>query len=199
MTTLLLTGYNDHFAPLGDLTAPVMLSYAGKCGYDFKCFRHPGSAIEATWHKIQATLDGLAHYDRVLWIDADILITNDTIRHEYDSGLHFSLDWGRDATERRHFSAGCYLICRNAASMFSEVVAVQEEMMCKGEWEQEPLRANYFRHKKLVTIHNRRVFGSVPSGVHESVVDPWQPGDWAAHFTMVPLEERVRMCKEMLS
>lgn len=198
MTTLVLTGYNREFAPLGDLTAPRILLYAGKHGYDFKCFHHHGKPIEATWHKVQATLDGLLHYDRVLWVDADMLITNDAITHNYESGFHASLDWGRDATGPKHFSTGAYLICQDAADIFSEVLAIQDDMMSCGIWEQEPIRSQYDHYMHKITVHPRRTFNAIHPQVHESVVDPWQPGDWAAHFTMVPLEERVKLCRGLL-
>lgn len=198
MKTLLLTGYNDQFAPLGDLTAPRMLAYAGKHGYDFKCFRHPGKAIEATWHKVQATLDGLLHYERVLWIDADMLITNFTIKHDYESGLHVSQDWGKDAISAEHFSAGAYVICQDAADIFSEVLAMEDDLIAKGIWEQQPIRDQYDAYRRKMTIHPRRTFNAIHPEIHPDVVDPWQPGDWACHFTMVPLEDRVRLCKEML-
>lgn len=198
MTTLLLTGYNDQFAPLGDLTAPRMLAYAGKHGYDFKCFRHPGSGIASSWHKVQATLDGLLHYERVLWVDADMLITNDEITHDYDWGFHASMDWGKDATHPQHFSTGAYVICGEAANIFEDVVALKDELLEQGIWEQQPIRDTFHWASSGMKIHDRREFNAVHPAIHPDIVDPWQPGDWACHFTMVPLEVRVRLCKEML-
>ncbi len=198
MKTLVLTGYNDAFAPLGDLTAPRILAYARRHGYDFKCFHHKGTGLETSWHRVQATLDGLIHYERVLWIDADMLITNDAISQNYTSGFNASLDWGKDATEWSHFSTGAYMICQDAADIFSEVLGREEECIAKGIWEQQPIRDQYENYKHLVKIHLQRIFNSVHPNVHPDVTNPWKPGDWACHFTMIPLEDRVRLCKEMM-
>lgn len=199
MKTLLLTGYNDTFAPLGELTAPRMLHYASLCGYDFHCFRLNGTPLEATWQKVGETRRGLLTHERVLWLDADQVVTNFTIRHEQTKGFHASLDWGVDATAAHHFSAGAYLACRDAIAIFAELLDVQEVCIGRGEWEQEPLRRLYEHYHSLITIHERRRFNAVHPDVHPTVVSPWQPGDWCAHLTMVPLPERVRLFHKIVS
>lgn len=45
----------------------------------------------------------------------------------------------------------------------------------------------------------RRMLNAVPDEVSPgNVPEPWQPGDFAAHITMVPIEERVRIFHEVM-
>jgi len=44
----------------------------------------------------------------------------------------------------------------------------------------------------------RRMFNAVPDEVSPgNVVEPWQPGDFAAHLTMLPVEQRVALFHEI--
>ena len=45
----------------------------------------------------------------------------------------------------------------------------------------------------------RNVFCAVPDEVSPgNVVEPWQPGDFAAHLTMLPIAERVELFHEIM-
>jgi len=196
VTTLLLTGYSDTFSPLGDVTSERMREYAKKNGYEFHCFRTNGSGIEATWDKVASTIYFLAAFDRVLWIDADQLITNPDITHDYSSGFHASLDWGKDALTRYDFSAGAYLATKECLPLFEELWTMRDECIGRGEWEQTPMRELFKKQPEMLRVHPRRTFNAVSGEVHPDVVDPWQPGDWAVHLTMVPLEQRLELLKK---
>lgn len=196
MKTLVLTGYDDAYAPLGDLTAPRMLAYASDHNYDFQCFRDCPSGIESSWHKIEMVLNALTYYERVFWIDADIMITNPTISHDYRNGFFASLDWGVDATRSEHFSAGAFVICRDTGQMLAEVMRQHEHCVSLGMWEQQPMRELYQRYEHSMHILPRRTLNAVAPEVHPSAPEPWQPGDWAVHFTMLPIADRVDLFRK---
>lgn len=196
MRTLLLTGFDERFAPLGELTTPILRAYAQKHGYDFFCQRHYPDCIPAYWQKIPDTIAGLRNYDRVFWVDADQLITNPSVSFDrFVYGLHVSMDWGRDATDIAHFSACAYMACNDALPIF-EWIEQHRGQYQDGEFpEQTPLR-ELFRnpnYSPLFRIHPRRTLNAVPIEVHETAVEPWELGDWAAHLTMLSIPERVAL------
>lgn len=198
MKTLLLTGYNDKFAPLGDLTAPRMQRYASRNDMDFLCFRAAvESGIEASWLKLEYALAYLGGiYGRVIWLDADQVITNFDSVPLAHSGFHASLDWGEDAVTPNHFSCGAFVAGSDSVPLLRRAIMKMEDSIRDGQWEQECLRELARDSNVPVTTHSRRTFNAVPKEIHPSVVEPWQPGDWCAHLTMVPLEDRIRLFAE---
>jgi len=51
----------------------------------------------------------------------------------------------------------------------------------------------------LINIMQRRYFNAVPDDVCPGKVpEPWQPGDFAAHLTMLPIEERIALANKIL-
>eukprot|EP00198_Chlamydomonas_reinhardtii_P000258 XP_001689593.1 protein with potential galactosyl transferase activity [Chlamydomonas reinhardtii] len=65
------------FSDLLDLTGPVFAEYAALHGYTYADASGLMDASRpASWSKILAVLSALDAYDWVMWVDADILITN---------------------------------------------------------------------------------------------------------------------------
>lgn len=201
MKTLLLTGYDDKMAPVGTLTSPLMESYAKRFACDFRCWTELSGKHPGYWEKVPQVLDAFDEgYERVLWLDADQLITNPT--HwpvMWNTGFHASMDWGKDATDDSHFSMCGFVVCRDAAHLFEFLEENKADWVDKPFPEQAPMRWLY-EHRYggfRMTTHPRRVFNAVPIQVHETVVEPWKPGDWCAHITMVPVERRVEIFHEL--
>lgn len=201
--TLLLTGYDERFAPLGELTIDLLHGYALRHDFDFFCQRHYPDCIPAYWQKIPDTIAGLkSGYDRVFWVDADQMITNPKIGfHGFQSGLSLSQDWGEDATEPGHFSACAYIACRDSLPIFEWIEAHRAKYQDGDFPEQTPMRELYQRpeFQPMFRIMPRRVFNAVPIEVHPTVVNPWEPCDWAAHLTMLSIPDRVTLFYHILS
>lgn len=202
LRTLLLTGYDQTMQPLGDLTAPRMLEYASIHEFDFQCLRQfPGTV--SYWHKLYGVKWAFqSGYDRVFWLDADQLITNFTYTPPWEYGFHASLDWGIDAMDKSHFSMCGFVACKDTKHIFDWVLQREAEYI-NGEFpDQKPMRDFYtIHHGSMGTImetHCRKVFNSVPKQIHESVVEPWETNDFAAHITMLPVHERVRIFYEIM-
>jgi hypothetical protein len=197
MSTLVLTGYNDDYKALGDLTSPLMQQYASRHGYDFKCFRTSAQGVAASWLKIPETRRALMHYERVIWIDADMVITNPEVTFQHHVGIHLSRDWGEDADSDSCFSCGAFMACQTALPMLEKLARKADEFIAKNDMEQNAMRELAKQYPHLFFVHPRRTFNAVHPAVHQTVVDPWQPGDFAAHLTMMPLERRIELFHEI--
>lgn len=196
MKTLLLTSYDNKMKGLGDLTSPLMLSYASKHGMDFRCIRIYPFGEPPYLHTVivnQALADG---YDRVIWMDADIIITNPEFVPPFTTGFHASKDWGQDAVGSECFSLCCFVACQDSKYLFEWCIERRQEYLFGEFPEQKPMRELYEaseENRKIMTIHPNRIFNSVPIEVHETVREPWQIGDWLCHLTMISIPERIKL------
>lgn len=198
MKTLLLTGFDDKMAPIGELTSPLMEDYA-KCNkMDYRCWRQVTAKHPAYWEKIPRILDAFSDgYDRVVWLDADQMVTAPELGpwKRIKKGFHASLDWGQDATADSHFSMCGFTACRDTVPLFEFLEHTKADWVDKPFPEQAPMRWLYEQRygKHRMVTHPRRMFNAVPIEVHPTVQEPWQPGDWCAHLTMLPVPERVAL------
>ena len=198
---LILTGYNDNQAPLGDLTAPLMEAYAKRHKLGFRCVRFDATGKEAYWQKIIETLRAFDEgFDRVFWLDADQAITNPEIPPPFSTKGRFwaSLDWGNDAEHMYDFSM-CGWIANAGTQYIFEWVNEHHDEYISGDFpEQTPMRKRIRDSGEGFTFP-RRTFNAVPDEVSPgNVPEPWQPGDFAAHITMVPLVDRVRIFHDVM-
>lgn len=198
MKELVLTTFNDKMKPIGDLTSPLILSYASKHGMDFKCVRiYPEN--EPPYIHTLIIKDALeSGYDRIIFIEADIIITNPEYVPPWVSGFHVSRDWGLDATESNSFSLCCFAASQNSKSIFDEAVKNRHEDLYGSFPEQDTMRKLYYTNQHLITVHPRRVFNSVPRQVHPTVQEPWKKGDWICHLTMLPIQDRVKLFHQIV-
>lgn len=198
---LLLTGYDAAMAPIGDLTSPLMLTYASKHGMDFLCVRNYPKDVPAYWGKVTAILNAFKNgYDSVMWLDADQVITNSDFYFHSQSGFHASLDWGVDAVDDSFFSMCGFVIHQDAKFLLEWVY---DNWLQYIDWdfpEQAPMRHLHRESKRarnMMGICTRRVFNAVPMEIGEGVIDPWRAGDFCCHLTHVPVERRVELFYEI--
>lgn len=198
-SSLLLTGYDEKFAPIGELTTPLMRAYAERHGMDFKCQREYPDRYPAYWQKLVDVVAAFdAGYEQVLWLDADQMITTPSItRWTPFKGFTASRDWGFDATHNVHFSMCGFIATPEARTLFEWCLA-NESSYAHGEFpDQKPMRELYSNALRLFRILPSFIFNSVPIEIHPTVKDPWRPGNFAAHLTMVPIERRVELFHEI--
>lgn len=198
--TLVLTAYDDAFAPLGDITTPLIDRYATKHRYDYRLRRTKPYGMPPLWWKLVLVREALREYERVFWLDADMLITNpDFSPDNLTAGISLSRDWGADAVNESHFSCGAYLACHDALDVFDWAEHYASRFRTSLFGDQDALRYLFEtplrRHFQILP---RRALNAVPQEIHPSVVEPWQPGDFAAHLTMIPLAERVTLAHKLL-
>lgn len=197
MKTLLLTGYDDTFKPIGDLTAPLMQKYASRHGFDFLCARQYLPEIPASWQKVLHIGGTLFRYDRIICLDADQKVTNFDFEVPECIGFQASLDWGPDAVDNSFFSMGAFVVDQKCGAFMSYLLNCMGYRLNDPFWEQDSARDYYRAGTGGMTIHPRRVFNAVPLICQPEAVEPWQPGDWCAHITSRSIEDRVRIFHEL--
>ena len=221
MSTILYTAYDEKYKPLAQLTVPLMSEYAKRHDLDFD---RGGSALNTQdgiyWTKFVRALEHLRHYERVIWLDADQMITNQdfpitdtTFLPKF--GFHVSKDWGFDAVEPWHFSVCGFVAHRDCIPLFEEVLTMEPGSRGKPFPEQEPMRqvvrkriegvplkdmgpGDELRWNAGINIHPSRFLNAVPNAVCPGkVVDPWMAGDFAAHLTMLEIPKRIELFHEI--
>lgn len=205
---ILITGYNDHQAPLAELTVPLMRDYAKRHKLGFRAVHFDAQGKEAYWQKILLTLQAFDEgFDRVFWLDADQAITNpekDPPQYfsDYDGNpgwFMVSRDWGDDAGEK-DFSMCGYCAHVDGRHLFEQVNARHDECINGDFPEQTPMREACVGLVDYVWVKERRYLNAVPDEVCPGkVVEPWQPGDFAAHLTMLPIAERVALFHKIMA
>lgn len=203
MKTLLLTGYDEKMRPLGDLTSPLMLSYASEQGFDFHCLRTFDGENVPYWHKLNGVKWAFNNgFDRVFWLDADQVITNPDFNPPWKKGFHASLDWGTDAENDSHFSMCGFVVCKDTVHLIDWVLSMKEAYVNGDFPDQKPMQEFYKFHrlatKTLMQTHSRRKLNAVPKQIADNVVEPWERGDFCAHLTMLPVEDRVKVFHEIM-
>jgi hypothetical protein len=192
------------------------MSYCQRHGYDFKMLKEPHLHVPdgIYWLSVTGSLESLTEgYDAVVSLDVDQLVTNMEFKlPAWGHGFHISKDWGVDAVEPWQFSACGFAAHRDCIPFLNEVISLEPEFRGKPFPEQAPMQ-HVFRSKtdglKMVNnvekltgmfnIHPRKVFNCVPDQVCPGAVpEPWAPGDWCAHLTMVDLPRRIQIAKEIL-
>lgn len=212
MTTLLFTAFDAAYLPLATITVPRMGDYAKRHGYQFHCYTEPIFDIPNAmyWSGVLGAAPNLETFDRVMYLDVDQLITNGMLTIEdligpRTAGFHASKDWGSDATEPWHFSMCGWVAHQDCKNLFRQAYDVEPLFRDKPFPEQAPMQMlatmkNLVSGKPYydITVHPRRTFNAVPDAVSPgNVPEPWQPSDFAAHLTMLPMDDRVKLAKEI--
>lgn len=212
MKQLLLTGYDEPYAPLAELTVPLMEDLALRRGFDFRVVREPLIDVPfgIYWTGIIGTLKAFEEgYGLVLYLDVDQTITNPDAVPNFTNGFHASRDWGNDAVDDSQFSMAGFTATPDTKFIFKETLALEPEFRDKPFPAQWPLQHIYrtspkanckmsAKGNKRMNIHPRRVFNAVPNEVCPgNVPEPWEPGDFCCHLTMLPLPERVKLFHEI--
>ncbi len=216
MKTALYTGFDAAYSALAAITTHRMADYAVRHGMNFIAYPEPTVGMDIYWTGMARGLELFNQgYDAVMYLDVDQLITNlDVTWPAMTSGIHLSKDWGEDAVEPWHFSACGFLAYRDAMPFFERVLELQAEFDGEPFPEQAPMR---FVVKEILqgvplvekqpdgfwngcfNIHPRRTFNAVPDAVCPGKVpEPWQPGDFAAHLTMAPMEQRIELARNII-
>lgn len=204
MNLLVLTGYDEAMAPVGDLTNPSKEAYARQHGYSFLCNRAYTPDTHPSWQKIRLLQDLLPAFDAILWLDADTLVTNPTIGAEHFAGrtgeVIVSRDWSTSTDEDapHHFSLGNFFItnCQESFRIL-HLMARKKQWANQPLWEQQALQELHREHediRPLVHVLGRRALNSVP---YRDAPEPWQPGDFLCHFTGIANVIRIQQIEQI--
>lgn len=217
MRQILFTAWDEKYDPLATLTVPLMGTYATKHNLDFDEITTPLLDVPngIYWSGVASGLALLRNgYERVIYLDVDQMITNpDFVFDLPHFGFHVSKDWGADAVEPWHFSMCGFVAHRDCIPTFEECLSMEPEWRDKPFPEQGPMREVIRKRTEgmplkdidpdeqkwnaAVNVHPRRFLNAVPKEVDPTVQEPWQPGDFAAHLTNLPLDKRIELFHEI--
>lgn len=196
---LVLTGYDDKMASIGDLTVRGKKKYAERWGFDFKCHRDYSPDTHPAWQKLGIVRSALLSHKLVLWLDADILVTNPDVDFVQEiakehMGFTFSYDW--EFTDPDLFTSCAFTVmsCPRSFRFLDEAMKqTRFSVVTSCTWDQEAMRTvNRMGGEwaETVRVLPHRELASVPTEVQRSV-SPWQPGDFLCHLGGIPNEWRV--------
>jgi hypothetical protein len=193
---------------VGNLTAPNHHFYAQLHGYHFERVRDYEPGSHPSWQKMRLILERLPHYEAILWLDADTIVTNPNRAIEKlidgHEGLIVSKDWTNPLPEDeiKHFSLGNFVFTRCPQSYeLIRLAMARREWMNRPLWEQQAIQEEYRAHEEVrpwVKILPRRVLNSVCATPNTQGDEPWEPGDFLCHFTFLPNSVRVAMIPEAI-
>ena len=201
---LILTGYDDAFAEIGDLTTPIKAAYAQRHGYEFRCVRDYEPGTHPSWQKLRLMKGMLPRHDWIFWMDADGVVTNaERSVEEYVLGdercagksLIASLDWAGPSP----WNAGHFLI-RNTPGMLRFLEACLWHEPKWGNcafWDQSAMQ-EHIRPEDLAVLP-RRMLMAVPRACRDAAPEPWEPGDFIAHCTMDDQTARLEIVRGLVA
>ena len=202
MKILVLTGADAAMARVADLTSANHRAYATRHGYDFERVTEYPTDCHPSWHKLALIKARLPHYEGILWLDADSVITNPAIRVQSlarGPGLTVSRDWTHPNPEDevKHFSLGNFIFT-NCPGSFEvlEKASLRTEWMNQPLWEQQAIQEEYRANPDIrqhIHICPRRTLNAVPALPETTGPEPWEPGDFLCHLTFQPNEKRVEL------
>jgi hypothetical protein len=164
MNILVLSGYDDAMAPIGDRCTPTHKAYAERHGYAHEVVREYLATSHPSHQKIRLLKERIDKFDAILWLDADTVVTNmDAMAvHEHRESLDLgpflkhvmdiSIDWCAPpedddfgASRTTYVSCGNFILWNtpDTARFIAEWEAASlpyatRNLCC---WEQDGLRA----------------------------------------------------------
>lgn len=215
--TLIITSYPMHWGELAKYTCASHKRYCNVNGFDYHADR---SQLFDKWYnpltsqfeqlpikgfvKLDLFLRFLPHYKTIVWLDADLVVTNDAVRMDevlgsytdlalpYDfNGHNATVIIARSTDRIRQF----FWACNNTGRKF----------FLKHDWaEMEAMRyflqtppyagmAGYHSIKRLCALKIDEYEPYVPASVSGEYA--WEPGDFAVHLSALTLERRIELAK----
>ena len=196
-----------------DLTLPSKVNYAKKHGYDILALRSFGTDqnnvfthTDLGFLRVLKTFDMLKHYDIVVWVDADSIITNDIFSiddFELDDDHCFYVSW--DWTNKSTFSTGNYIIKNTPSTenMFKAFLTVGKHVKDTNQWGWEQTTMNIIHTQtnlgKHIKVLDHKFLNAVPKELElldvwqdrKRIFSPWSPDSFLSHFTGISNKDRI--------
>ena len=208
---------------LAPITDKMKHEYAQQHGYHFfadcsdlygpRGARVNGAPNEAVpllgFVKLDMLCDWLPRYKGVVWMDADMLITNPKVplegffdrmsRHDvgvsYDhNGFHSTVIFARNTEKAMDYLWAANHIGRNfyAGDPWHEMTALRHF------WQDPPYNEgfmHFFSAKETCPIY-KPAYVKIGLPEHIGKAYAWEPGDWTCHLSAHSLEDRVKMAQQ---
>jgi len=197
---LVLTGYDDNGAKIGDLTSELMAKYATRWGFSYKCNRKYDPDTHPSWQKLGIVRRELLNHDLVLWMDMDVVVTNPRIDFreiaENFEGLTFSYDW--EVRDPSLFTAGVFIVkhCPRSFRFLDEAMTKTSyaHWETHGTTDQGAMREVYASScewRDCVRVLPHIFLAPVPVEAQPKAVSPWHSGNFLCHLTGIDNDRRV--------
>lgn len=227
-STLVMTSYPRVWQQLADVTCPTHKAWADAIGADYYAdcsdlvdsYYNPQTGLHERlpikgFIKLDLFLYYLPQYKRVVWLDADMAVTNTAVPLEslmayppesggrsYPITVPYDFN-GHNAT---------VIIVRNdtggdlVEDFFWAANNTGRKLFLKHDWvEMEAMRyfamtqpytaiLGYRSIKTLCPLHPGAYVPYVPERVTKKY--EWTPGDWSVHLSALPLDVRIQLAKE---
>ena len=222
--TLILTGTTDEFLvhengrkmqEVFDLTLPSKQRYAKKYDYDLLVIRSFKNGniyqfnknLDLGFLRVTRAFEMLEYYDKVMWLDADAIITNDIPIVNFpieEKTFCASYDWAW----RQSFSTGNFIIQKTTDYKLLFNIFLEIGSKCTGRILQEQEVLNFI-HKNIninnaIKVLEHKFLNAVPACVAETttwksdknrtqIISPWNEECFLAHLTGCSNQERIDM------
>jgi hypothetical protein len=225
---LVLTGSDNNLHKLLDLTIPSKLKYTRKHGYDFMIlnsfrkypkFNIDNDNIGLSFSRTIYMFQMLEHYDIIMWLDADSIITNDNYPIECfltdTHSMYFSYDWPVAADGSGYhsgFSGGNFIIksTENTKEILDMFIDASKVFLKDSGADQACFNALYNQThlRSYIKILEHKYLGAVPDFIKETdvwkkdnnrvgpnstfkIVSPWNENCFIAHLTGCSIKDRI--------
>lgn len=199
----LCTVYNTPFKEVADLTVPVMQEYCARHGYRFYHRLCDEPKRDIIWERLEVVKEameaGPCGQANVLWVDADVLLTN----HEKD------LSWLESATYAVTFlktESGAYRLndglfywcqwmLQNVQNLALMEPDPQRKLFCPQDFIE---RAFFVGHEFMSPVPPRHWQSIINSeyGITDAPEQEWRQGNFALHLPGRANERRVELLKQ---
>lgn len=206
----IFTHFDNNFKEVGNITYPILQKYAEKHGYHAHCITERNSDRHPVWDKVKIIRDNLDKYDWLMYVDADTLITNHTIKLEDIIDDSFDLIISRDVND---INSGVFFIKSSEWSKkyLDDVWGIDPRHpiynnICRFDTTQGEQRAmiaciEHETNKKHIRIDSQSLYNSYLYGIYGMSFDEgqWTEGKFILHLPGVENEKRVKIFTEKLS
>lgn len=204
-----------------ELTLPSKVRYAKKHGYDLLTLRSFGSGSLFGFKdtnlgllRMVRSLQMLNFYDVVVWIDADTILTNDSMTVQdfglnEDYVLYTSYDWPTWAVPHHSISTGNFILKKNKnLEKFVRAFLEVGKRYTEG-WGEEQSTINWlYQHtdiRNIIKILDHKYLGGVPASLMKyrlalhndrtPIYSPWDRTHFLSHITGLPNKIRVEILR----
>lgn len=209
MKPLILTGHTSQMREIAGLCLPSVKAWASKHGCECVVLGDddfPHEHGHPSFQKLRH-LERLVFFQNqpVIWLDADVLITNNEIFPSYllptpPDFLRVSRDY-RDDGRPAHlaWSAGVMAwMPTQEAFEWLDQAGKDERAKWQGLWDQDALQR--CQPALGVCISPPRMMNAVaPSNPYADDAAKWQPGDLLCHFTGFPIADRAAVIRDFIA
>lgn len=212
MKIAVLDVHDEKYEHIFEISAPIKEAYCRKHGYDFIYYPAETPLVpldrQENWARVQGIIYHLKSYDWILYLDTDILITNDEIKIESFIDNSFNLIVGPLADEG-HIMTSSMLIknCRWSFEFFLDLYS-QTQFICQEYYScpENGHRATgnpctgglFFEQSSFHFLYDnfekyRNKIKRTPQNMFNSETKSYKQGDFLIHFPSQLYKRKIMM------